>query len=138
MPTHDTTGSPSRTTNRIRWVTPLVSVAIGLAYLVAGWLGDDLTFGVIGLAVMLVTGAAFLVLSRYSETVAGLLDRRDERINRIDTDATTIAGMAVGLAVIIGLIVEIAQGKDGMPYAMLGAIGGVAYLAAVIALRLRR
>ena len=34
-----------------RWATPLVAVTIGVAYLVAGWLGDDLFFGVFGFAV---------------------------------------------------------------------------------------
>jgi hypothetical protein len=87
---------------------------------------------------MTATGAALLVLSRFSETVAGLLDRRDERINRIDTDATTFAGLAVIVAVIVGFVVEIAQGKDGSPYSMLGAIGGVAYLAALVFFRPRR
>ena len=135
MSTHDTTRT---TSSRTRWAVPGLAVAIGLAYLIAGWLGDDLVFGVIGLGVMLAAGAAFLVLSRYSETVAGLMDHRDERINRIDSDATTLAGMAVMAAVIIGFVVEIAQGKDGMPYAMLGAIGGVAYVASLIILRMRR
>ncbi|HYI15860.1 MAG TPA: hypothetical protein VEX37_10750, partial [Thermomicrobiales bacterium] len=46
----------------------------GVAYLVAGWLGDDLFFGVFGFAVMLAAAAALLLLSRVSETLAGLLD----------------------------------------------------------------
>ena len=32
---------------------------------------------------------------------------------------------------------EWAHGRDGSPYVQLGAIGGVAYLVAVVALRLR-
>ena len=48
------------------------------------------------------------------------------------------AGMAVLLAVIVGFVIEIARGQDGLPYAVLGAIGGVVYVAAVIVLRLRR
>ena len=87
---------------------------------------------------MLVTGAAFLVLGRFSETVAGLLDRRDERINRIDSEATMVAGTAVLLAIIVGFVVEIARGRDGSPYSLLGAIGGVAYVAALVVLRFRR
>jgi hypothetical protein len=35
-------------------------------------------------------------------------------------------------------VVEIARGHSGMPYAALGAVGGVAYLAALVWLRLRR
>jgi hypothetical protein len=40
-------------------------------------------------------------------------------------------------AVIAGLLVEVARGHHGSPYSWLGAIGGTAYLIAVIALRLR-
>ncbi len=121
-----------------RWALPLLAVTIGLAYLVAGLLGGDRSFGVFGLILMVGTAAAFLVLSRFSETVAGLLDRRDERINRIDSEAAMIAGVAVIIAVIVGFIVEIARGQDGSPYSMLGAIGGVTYIVALVFLRLRR
>ena len=121
-----------------RWATPLVAVTIGVAYLVAGWLGDDLFFGVFGFGVMLAAAAALLLLSRVSETVAGLLDHGDERINMIDLEATTIAGMTVVVAVIVGFVVEIARGQDGSPYSMLGALGGVAYIAALGVLRFRR
>ena len=121
-----------------RWALPLLAVTIGLAYLVAGLLGGDRSFGVLGLILMVGTAAAFLVLSRFSETVAGLLDRRDERINRIDSEAAMIAGVAVIIAVIVGFIVEIARGQDGSPYSMLGAIGGVTYIVALVFLRLRR
>ena len=34
-------------------------------------------------------------------------------------------------------LVEIAQGKDGSPYAQLGAVGGLAYVLAVAFLRWR-
>jgi hypothetical protein len=38
---------------------------------------------------------------------------------------------------IVAVIVEVAQGHSGEPYDWLGAIGGLAYLAAVIVLRVR-
>ncbi|CAN5553508.1 hypothetical protein BH24ACT13_BH24ACT13_01670 [soil metagenome] len=120
-----------------RWALPLLALAIGLVYLVAGWLGGDRFFGLVGLLTMVALAAAFLV-SRYSETVAGLLDRRDERINRIDTQATAVAGTAVIIAIIVGFVVEIARGGDGSPYSTLGAIGAVSYVAALVYLRFRR
>ncbi len=134
MSTHDTTKPrPSR----YRWATIALGVSMGLAYLIAGWLGDNMAFGLFGLALMLLSTVTFLVLSRFSETAAGLLDRRDERINRIDGQATAIAGLSVISAVIVGFVVDIAKGGDGSPYAALGAIGGLAYLAAIVYLRLR-
>lgn len=127
-----------RSPSRWRWGTPLVAVAIGVAYLIAGWVGGDRQFAVLGLAVMSAAAVVTLVAGRFSETVAGLLDRRDERINMIDNRATLFAGMVVIVAVIVGFIVEIAQGQDGSPYSQLGALGGISYLAGLIVLRFRR
>lgn len=132
MSSHDTK------TNLQRWYVPAVATLIGVAYLIAGVVGDDLRFGVFGLLLMLGVAGAMLLASRRSETVKGLLDRQDERIRSIDNDATMFAGTAVIIAVIVGFVIEIARGQDGVPYAVLGAIGGVAYVGALIVLRLRR
>lgn len=40
--------------------------------------------------------------------------------------------MAVMAAVLIGFVVEIAQGTDGAPYSVLGAIAGVACVVAQV------
>jgi ABC-type transport system involved in cytochrome bd biosynthesis fused ATPase/permease subunit len=87
---------------------------------------------------MLVAGVAFVALSRTSETVDGLLHRKDERINRIDSEASLFAGMTLIAVVLAAFVVEIAQGRDGQPYAALGAVAGVAYVAALVVLRFRR
>ncbi|HEU0086952.1 MAG TPA: hypothetical protein VFQ77_04790 [Pseudonocardiaceae bacterium] len=129
------------TTDRQRRIAslrlPLVSVGIGVAYLIAGLLGGEPGFGLFGL--LLMTGLALVLwLGRHrSETVQGLMDRRDERINAIDLKATAFAGLAVIVAIIAAFIVEIARGQDGSQYAWLGAVGGVAYVLAVIVGRLR-
>ena len=136
MSTSDSTTRRARIPRR--WATPAVAVLSGLAYLAAGWRGGDRAFALGGLAVMLVVAAALLALGRTSETVAGLLDRRDERINRIDSDATVFSGMTLIAAVLVGFVVEIARGQDGQPYAALGAIAGIAYVGALVTLLLRR
>ena len=82
---------------------PLVATLIGVAYLIAGVVGRRPRFGVFGLLLMLGVAGAMLLASRRSETVKGLLDRKDERIRGIDNDATMFAGMAVIVAVIVGL-----------------------------------
>ncbi|MGE3285539.1 MAG: hypothetical protein AB7J32_05470 [Pseudonocardia sp.] len=120
-----------------RWATPAVGVLIGLAYLAAGWAAGDLTFGLTGLAIMLALSVGLVLAARRSETVRGLLDHRDERISAIDLRATAFAGMVVIVLVIGAFIVEIARGGDGMPYAWLGAAGGIAYVVAVLVQRLR-
>jgi hypothetical protein len=120
-----------------QWAVPGFAVAAGIAYLIAGIVGDEIGFGIFGLALMLTVAVGVLAVRRRSETVQGLLDRRDERIVQIDLRATAFAGSVVIAAVLIAFIVEIARGNDGSPYAALGAIGGVAYLASVIWYRLR-
>lgn len=125
-------------TSLVRLAVPAVALLIGIGYLVAGVLGDDVAFGVFGLLLMVAAGAAFMLVGRRSETVAGLIDRRDERINKIDTDASLFAGMVVLCAVVVMLMVEIARGEDGGPYYQLGALGGISYVAALLWLRFRR
>ena len=120
-----------------QWVLPGFAVAIGIAYLTAGVVGDEVGFGLFGLALMVTIAIALLLVRRRSETVQGLLDRRDERIVQIDVKATAFAGSVVVAAVLIAFIVEIARGHDGSPYAALGAIGGAAYLASVVWHRIR-
>ncbi len=120
-----------------RWVVPVTAVVIGLGYLVAGIAGDQLWFGVFGLVLMLVVAGAFVLSARVSETVAGLADRRDERINQIDQRASTLAGGVVLIAVIVMFMVSIARGQDGSPYYQLGALGGASYVIALVYLRLR-
>jgi hypothetical protein len=122
----------------VRWVVPLTAVAIGIAYFVAGLLGGNLVFGVAGLLLMLATALVFVVAARRSETVAGLMDRKDERINAIDAGASLFAGMTVLVAVLVMFVVEIARGRDGSPYDVLAAIGGVSYVSSLVYLRFRR
>ena len=51
--------------------------------------------------------------------------------------ATALAGIVVITAVIGMCLWEWGHGRDGSPYSQLGAIGGVAYVAAIIGLRAR-
>ena len=122
---------------RSKWFVPLFAVALGLVFFVAQWIGGSPSSGLGSLAIMTAFGALILVGGR-SETIRGLRgDGRDERFRQIDIQATAIAGTAVIIAIIVAFIVEMARGQDGTPYSWLGAIGGLAYLAAIVALRLR-
>ena len=120
------------------WIVPATAVAIGIAYLVAGLVGGDTAFAVTGLLAMVAAGAAIVISARWSETARGLLDKRDERITAIDRSATTFSGLALILAVLVMFVVEVARGDDGQPYAALGAIAGLAYVASLVWLRFRR
>jgi len=120
------------------WATPAVALIIGVAYFWASWAGGHPGTGVFMLSVMVVAAVGSVLFARRSETVKGLMDHRDERLATIDVTATAVAGMAVIVAILVAFIADLADGGDGMPYAWLGAIGGVAYVVAVIVLRVRR
>lgn len=126
-----TVDEANKTKRGTRWVVPTTAVVIGAGYLIAGIAGDQVWFGVFGLVLMLVAAAAFVMAGRFSETVAGLADRSDERINQIEQRAAAAAGVVVLVAVIVMFMVSIALGQDGSPYYQLGALGGVTYMLAL-------
>ena len=126
-----------RTMCRSRWFLPLFALALGGVVFGAQAIGGDPGSGLVSLGIMALAGAVFLFGGR-SETIRGLRgDGRDERFQRIDIHATAFAGTVVITAVIVGFLVEMARGRDGTPFTWLGALGGLAYLAAIAVMRLR-
>ena len=122
---------------RTSWFLPAFSLALGAAMLAAFWVGDRPGDGLAALAVMAVLGAVFLLGGR-SEMIRGLRgDGRDEFWARLDTRASLFSGMVLVTAVIGMCLWEWAHGRDGFPYTALGAISGLAYVLALVALRLR-
>ena len=117
---------------RSKWWMPGFSLFLGALILGAFWIGGDPWEGLWGFLVMAALGALFLFGSR-SETLRGLGGPgRDERWAMIDLSATAFAGFVL-IGAIIGMwLYEIANGRDGNPYALLGAVAGVAYIAAVV------
>ena len=124
-----------RAMTRKNWFLPLFSLGLGVACLVAFWLGGNPGQGLASLGVMAGLGVVFLIGGR-SDLIRGIRgDGRDEYWERIDVHATALAGIVVITAVIGMCLWEWGHGRDGSPYSQLGAIGGVAYVAAIIGLR---
>jgi hypothetical protein len=122
---------------RSKWFLPAFAVALGVVMFVAQLVGGSLAGALWSFGVM-TAFAAVVLLGGRSETIRGLRgDGRDERFRQLDIHATALAGLAVIVAVIVAFLVEVARGHDGQPYAWLGAVGGLAYVAAVVMLRLR-
>jgi hypothetical protein len=120
-----------------RWFLPLFSVALGIVIFAAQWVGGDPRGGVFSLVLMSTLAAVFLLGGR-SETIRGLRgDGRDERFREIDIHATALAGIVLITTIIVAFIVEVARGHDPAPYSWLGAIGGLAYVCALIVQRFR-
>lgn len=120
-----------------RWVVPALSLAIGVGYLVASWLGGRPILGVALLGIM-VAYAALLALGGGSETLSFLRSHpADERTKTFDLRATAFAGGVLTVALLGGLLYELARGQGGWPYAPLLALAGVSYLIAFFWLRAR-
>lgn len=119
------------------WFLPLFSLGLGLACLAAFWLGGHRNSGLESFALLGGVGLLFALGGR-SEAIRGLRgDGRDEYWHRLDLTATTLAGLALIVAVIAMCLWEWAHGRNGSPYAQLGAISGLVYLVSLVALRLR-
>jgi len=120
-----------------KWFLPLFAIALGLIMLAAQWIGGHAESGLGSLGIM-AAFAALVLLGGRSETIRGLRgDGRDERFRQIDIHATALAGLAVITAIIVAFIIELARGHSGNPYGWLGAIAGLAYLGAIVVLRIR-
>jgi hypothetical protein len=82
--------------------------------------------------------AGAILLGGRSDLIRGLRgDGRDEYWQRIDVHATALAGHVTIAAVLVMCAWEWAHGRDGTPYVQLGALAGLAYIAAVALLRWR-
>lgn len=124
-------------TNRSYWATVALGVTIGIVYLIGFAVGGKPLLGVGALAIMVAFSGALVLAGRRSETVRGLLDHRDERISAIDLRATAVTALALIAVILIGFVVSIARGGSGWPYDMIGFVGGLAYLGAVVFFRAR-
>lgn len=119
------------------WLAPVVAVVAGVGYLVAAAVGGHAWFGVTLLLIMVLFAATAVVLARRSETIAGILYHRDERISAIDVRATAAAGGVVTVAIVAAGMVELARDRSGAPYAWLATIEAVAYVVALVVGRAR-
>jgi hypothetical protein len=129
MPTHDFT--------RSRWWMPSVCLFLGALMFAAFAIGDHAGEGVVPFAIMAALAAMFAFGAR-SETLQGLGGPdRDERWELIDLRATALSGFATILFVIGGFLYEVANGEDGQPWSLIGAIAGLSYIAAVVLIRRR-
>jgi hypothetical protein len=120
-----------------RWFVPLFCVLAGAILFGAQAIGGHPGSGAVSFGILAAFGAVFLFGGR-SETIRGLRgDGRDERFHRMDINATAFAGTVVILAILVAFIVSLAQGHNGNPYTWLAAIGGIAYIGAIVTLRVR-
>jgi hypothetical protein len=121
--------------HKTKWFMPAFCLVLGLGCFAALWAGDRPGDGLAAFG-LLAGLAALTLLGGRSDMIRGLRgDGRDEYWARIDIHATAIAGHVTIAAIIAMCFWEWAHGRDGTPYAQLGAIAGLAYLAGIGFLR---
>jgi hypothetical protein len=122
---------------RTPWFMPVFCLVLGALSAGALALGGQRSSAVFSLILFAVI-AALLALGGRSETVRQLRgDGRDERWARIDLAATALSGLVLITVIIAACFYEWAHGRDGSPYAQLGALAGVSYVAALAILTRR-
>ena len=137
MPTGNHDGFAMRGILRTRWFFPSFCLALGAACAGAMWHGGHDGDALAAAALFALIASVFAFGGR-SETVRQIRgDGADERWRSIDLAATALSGMAIIVSVIGACLWEWAHGRSGSPYSQLGAIGGFAYIAALLVLRRR-
>jgi multisubunit Na+/H+ antiporter MnhB subunit len=126
------------TYRRSRWFMPTFALALGVVFFVAQWIGDDPGGGLASFAIMAAFAVVLVLLEGRSASIA-IMRRpaQDERARSIDLAATAFAGIVVITVLIAAVMVQLARGEDPSPYAQLGAVAGVAYLVALVAMQRR-
>lgn len=120
-----------------KWFLPIFSLVLGAVMWLAFRAGGNSAEGGFAFLVMAAFGAVIFFGGR-SDTIRGLRgDGRDERWEMIDIRATALAGLVLITAVLVGFVIEIANGRDGSPYGGLAALSGLAYLAGILIGRLK-
>ncbi len=124
--------------SKSKWLVPGFAVAMGLLFFAVQWANDDPGGGLVSLAIMVGLAAALVAFSGRSGVAEVMRNpQADERSAMLDLRATAFAGLVLILVVIGAVFYELARGHDPSPYSQLGAIAGVAYLVALIALQRR-
>ncbi len=131
------TKGASPAVTRSRWFMAVLCLGLGLVLLAVNWLGGQLAWGIVSLAILTAFGLLISLLAGHSETVRGLTTRRDERFAQIDLRATAVAGLVVLCTLMVAWLVAVAQGRSGHPYDWLVAISGFTYLLALAFFRWR-
>ncbi len=125
-------------TTRKRLASVASLAVLGGALVAAAWVGGSPGLAA-GMAVILALAgvAAFLWSGRNGDIAAIIRLSGDERQQRMDQRAVAITAYVMIYACIAGMVVDLARGGDGWPYAQICAVGGVTYMIALAVLHRR-
>jgi len=116
----------------------LVAIVVGIIMGAAELIGGGKAWSAAVTAIVPIGyGVLVTVLARRSDSASVLAGRPvDERWEHIGAEASTWAFGASAIVVLAALVVVMARNGDFLPYAFIGAAMAVAYLAALILVRL--
>ncbi|MET9340469.1 hypothetical protein [Nonomuraea sp. NPDC003804] len=119
------------TTNR--WFITAFSLVLGLLLGVPFMLRGQVVLGLALFGVM-AGYAAFLVLTRKASETTAMLSGElgDERRKLNELRARGATAHVLSMVVVGGFFVRVWRGEDPMPFALLGAVAGVSYVAALV------
>jgi hypothetical protein len=121
------------------WTT--VGLVVGGGALAAAtWVGGEHGLAV-GLVIFygLAAAVAYVWSGRDTDVAAIMRVGGDERQRRLDRDATAISGLAMGVAAIVGAIVESARNHGDIgAYGVICVVGGLSYAVSLVVLRRRQ
>lgn len=114
-----------------RWTLPLLCLLFGVAFLLAFWAAGNPVAGLGPFAVMI--GYGVLLFTGSSEVVRVLRGQpSDEMWSSFNLRAIWFASEVLAVVIVGAFVYEIARGQDGQPYALLGFVFGVSYIASLL------
>jgi 4-hydroxybenzoate polyprenyltransferase len=133
-----TTNSSRRSGRRISMPAIVLGLVLGALMAGAAFVSDRVWLGVAFLGIMAAFVAFILIASRFSDTVALMGDDiHEERHVHLHQRASLYTLNILGLVLIGGAVVDIAQGGDGSPWALICFVAAVVYVACLIILNRR-
>lgn len=122
-----------------RLLVPAVALILGLL-IAASLLGPNASPTQAAIAFVIVAGYAIVLVALQSRSdVASLLSGmpRDERWDMINLRALSLAAQVLAVALVAAFLITQFQGGDAMPYASMGGLFGLVYLAGIAWYRAR-
>ena len=116
-----------------RWVVPVFGIVLGILIAIA-LAGQHASAAQIALSLVFVVGYAVAVqlLQRRSDVAAVLAGRPiDERWSSINDRALSLAAQVTAVVLVTAFLVVTFAGGDALPYAWVGAVLAVSYLAGI-------
>ncbi len=120
-----------------RWLVPLVPAAVGGVILLAAATAGHVLSGLMWFAGLAAVGALSAIAGRFEAARRGRCHVDDERDAIINARAMSIAGTALVIAITGCTAFTLARGQSTTPYTPLLAVGGISYVVASLALRMK-